>query len=380
MKKFIIAVFIIAILSGCMEAPVEEKKLVGINIIEETIAEVTENKIVDVEFYEDETIHYVVVDDGITKHRFMDLKTAEVTEFQGKPSPSGIQYARVDSSNKSQNLLIFRQSESEPFLRIEIPKRNEFPVLNYYWVDENTILIEGDCLWHIDIKKQKIQVIAESQTEPDNAIFYFAWEFPNIVYIDGNDEGFYYCEITGMRSVNLYFASKSGECILLDELSDAHSILFFDGKVYYGFSEWKCAENTKTFELDAKNIYLTEKNKEKILFITDKTGQLTLYASNHNSPETYQVPGDYLPGDSCYIDTSSILSWKNYFNLQTGEGVNYTWDGRLPSNRERKYFTQNTDQKGFLRIDVDWSENSLFDFPSIRSFSVKKITIEEIRN
>ena len=110
MKKFIIAVFIIAILSGCMEAPVEEKKLVGINIIEETIAEVTENKIVDVEFYEDETIHYVVVDDGITKHRFMDLKTAEVTEFQGKPSPSGIQYARVDSSNKSKNLLIFRQS------------------------------------------------------------------------------------------------------------------------------------------------------------------------------------------------------------------------------------------------------------------------------
>lgn len=372
MKKFIIAVFIIAILSGCMEAPVEEKKLVGINIIEETIAEVAENKIVDVEFYEDETIHYVVVDDGITKHRFIDLKTAEVTEFQGKPSPSGIQYARVDSSNKSQNLLIFRQSESEPFLRIEIPKRNEFPVLNYYWVDENTILIEGDCLWHIDIKKQKIQVIAESQTEPDNAIFYFAWEFPNIVYIDSKDEGFYYCEITGMKSANLYFASKSGECIFLDELMGGYEILFFDGKVYYGFSEWKCAENTKTFELDAENIYLIEKNKEKILFITDKTGQLTLYASNHNSPETYQVPGDYLPGDSCYIDTSSILSWKNYFNLQTGEGVNYTWDGRLPSNRERKYFTQNTDQKGFLRIDVDWSENSLFDFPSIRSFSVKK--------
>lgn len=369
-----------------MKDPVEEKKLVGINIIEETIAEVTENKIVDVEFYEDEIIHYTVANDGITKHKFMDLKTAEVKEFQGKPSPSGTQYARIDPGSKSQNLLVFQQNKSEPFLKIEIPKRNKFPILNYYWLDESTILIEGDCLWRVDIKKQKIQVIAESQTEPGSTFFYLAKEFPNIVYIDGNCEGFYYYEITGMRSVNLYFASKSGECILLDEISDAHSILFFDGKVYYGFSEWKCAENTKTFKLDAKNIYLIEKNKKSILFITDKTGQLTLYASNHNSPETYQVPGDYLPGDFCYIDTSSILSRKNYFNFQTGEGVNNTWNGRtpthdeLPSNRERKYFTQNIDQKGFLRIDVDWSENSLFDFPSIRSFSVKKITIEEIRN
>lgn len=369
-----------------MKTPEKEKELVGIHIIEETIAEVSENKIVDVEFCEDETIHYAVVDNGITKHKFMNLKTAEVTEFQGKPSPSGTQYARIDSSNKSQNLLIFRQSESEPFLRIEIPKRNEFPVLNYYWLDENTILIEGDCLWRVDIKKQKMQVIAESQTEPDSAIFYFAWEFPNIVYIDGNDEGFYYYEVTGMNCANLYFASKDGECILLDELTGNYKMLFFDGKVYYWFGEWRCAENTKTFELDAKNIYLIEKNKEKILFITDKTGQLTLYASNHNSPKIYQVPSDYIPGYFCYVDTSSILSVKNYFNLQTGEGVNYTLDGRtptedeLPSYEREKYFTQNIDQKGFLRIDVDWSENSLFDFPSIRSFSVKKITIEEIRD
>ena len=73
MKKIIIAILIIAILCGCMKDPVEEKKLVGINIIEETIAEVTENKIVDVEFYEDEIIHYTVANDGFTKKKFMDL-------------------------------------------------------------------------------------------------------------------------------------------------------------------------------------------------------------------------------------------------------------------------------------------------------------------
>lgn len=371
--------FITLVLGACSFSPVP--KLSGVNVTEKILLNVEEDNLLDVEFYNQNEIHYVTVNlsTGNNEHTLVNLETMETKQFNGLPSPSKKQYVSIEGDNIDQTLCVFHTGDTEPFLKIEIPKRNDFPILDYYWLSEDDILIEGDRLWRVDLTKKNIEVIAESKTVCGSTFFYRADEFPNVLYLGSNQNGFYYYEQTDMKEKELFFVSKDGECTLLDKGRTIYEILFFDGKIFYEFNGWKCANNTKTQEIDAEKIYLSGENQKSILCAVKSTGRLTFCVSDCSSPEIVQIPVEFLPRKIFYTDTSSILTHDRYYNWKTEESVGCTWNTEPSVFNNEKHWTFTSNGKGYLGIDYVRNEEPC-GYPPILSFSVKKITIEEIRN